>query len=108
MENFFVRFLLIFLTALGLILGGALTGSVSAALSGHSPLRTMAELAKELKIWAAVAAIGGTFHSLQTLETGLLEGQLKMVVKQLGFFFAAFAGAHLGYIMVMTLVGMRK
>lgn len=67
------------------------------------PVKDMAQLAKDLKIWAAVAAIGGSFDSLQTLETGLLEGQIRLVVKQLAFMVAAFAGAHLGYVLVMSL-----
>lgn len=66
-------------------------------------LRTMVELARDLKIWAAVAAIGGAFTSLQTLESGLLEGRLLTVVKQLCFIFSAFAGAHLGYVVVLAL-----
>lgn len=102
MERFFVKLPFIFFTALGMIIGGTLIGSISATLSGHGPLRIMCQLAKDLKIWAAVAAIGGTFDSLQTLETGLLEGQVKLVIKQLGFILAAFAGAHVGYMLVMA------
>lgn len=103
MERFVIKLFYIFFTALGMIIGGTFIGSVSATLFGYGPLRTMAQLAKDLKIWAAVAAIGGTFDSLQTLETGLLAGQMKLVLKQLGFMLAAFAGAHLGYILVITL-----
>lgn len=108
MERFVIKLLYIFFTALGMIIGGTFIGSVSATLTGHGPLRTMSEMAKDLKIWAAVAAIGGTFDSLQTLETGLLEGQIRTVLKQLGFMFAAFAGAHLGYVLVLTLAETKK
>lgn len=68
-----------------MIVGGTFIGSVSAALFGQGALRTMSELSKDLKIWAAVAAIGGTFDSLQAPETGLLAGQMRLVLKQLGF-----------------------
>lgn len=108
MEKFFVKLPFIFFTALGMIIGGTFIGSVSATLFGHGPLRTMCQLAKDLKIWAAVAAIGGTFDSLQTLETGLLEGQMRLVLKQLGFIIAAFAGAHLGYMLVMAFSNTNK
>lgn len=108
MEKFLPKLLYIFLTALGMILGGTFFGSVAATVEGHSPLRIMVELAKDLKIWAAVAAIGGTFDFFQTLESGLLEGQLRIVVKQLGFVFAAFAGAHLGYLLVLTLAESKR
>lgn len=88
-----------------MIAGGALIGSISAALTGQGPFRTMTHLAQDLKIWAAVAAIGGTFTSLQALESGLLEGQIATVIKQLGFIFSAFAGAHIGYVLILTLTG---
>lgn len=97
-----------FFTALGMIIGGALIGSVSASLTGHGPFKAMSELARDLKIWAAVAAIGGSFTSLQALESGLLELQLRTVVKQLGYIFSAFSGAHLGYVLILTLAGAKK
>lgn len=103
MERFYVKLIFIFFTALGMIIGGTFIGSVAAALFGHGPLRTMSSLAKDLKIWAAVAAIGGTFDSLQTLETGLLEGHIRLVIKQLGFMVSAFTGAHFGYVLIMAL-----
>lgn len=108
MEKFLAKLLYIFLAALGMIIGGTLIGSIAATVEGHSPQRTMLELAKDLKIWAAVAAIGGTFDFFQNLETGLLEGQLRAVIKQLGFVFAAFAGAHLGYVLVMALAESKR
>ncbi len=91
-----------------MILGGTLLGSVSATIFGYGPLRVMAQLAKDLKIWAAVAAIGGSFDSLQALETGILEGQLRLVVKQLGFMVSAFAGAHTGYLIIVALSNTNK
>lgn len=108
MENFLIRLLYIFFTAFGMITGGCFIGSISAGLIGQGPLRMMVELANDLKIWAAVAAIGGTFGSLQTLETGLLKGQLHTVVKELGFIFAAFAGSHLGYLLIRSLAESKR
>lgn len=103
MERFYIKLVYMFLTAMGMILGGTLLGSVSATLFGYGPLRVMVTLAKDLKIWAAVAAIGGSFDSLQTLETGILEGQVRLVIKQLGFMVSAFAGAHAGYLIIVAL-----
>jgi hypothetical protein len=108
MERFFVKLLYIFFTSLGMIIGGTFIGSLSATLTGYGPLRTMSQLAKDLKIWAAVAAIGGTFDSLQVLETSLLTGQLRLLIKQLGFLLAAFAGAHLGYVLIIALSNTNK
>ena len=97
-----------FLTALGMMIGGAFIGSVPSGLTGHGPFKTMCELAGDLKIWAAVAAIGGSFTSLQTLESGLLEGEIRTVIKQLCYMFSAFAGAHAGYVLIMTLADTKK
>ena len=108
MERFYVKLVYIFFTALGMIIGGSLIGSISAALFGFGPLRVMSQLAKDLKIWAAVAAIGGSFSSLQTLETGILEGEMRLVIKQLGFMVTAFAGAHLGYLIIAALSNTNK
>jgi len=105
MEKFIEKLLYMFLTALGMIIGGTLIGSISALLTGQGPFRTMTELARDLKIWAAVAAIGGTFTSLQVLESSLLEGHITTAIKQLGFIFSSFAGAHLGYVLILILVG---
>lgn len=105
MERFAEKLLYIFFTSLGMIIGGTIIGAVSAVVTGHGPFRFMGNLAHELKIWAAVAAIGGTFSSLQALESGLLEGQFTLVVKQLGFIFSAFAGAHVGYVLIMSVTG---
>jgi hypothetical protein len=91
-----------------MIVGGTMIGSISAVLTGQGPFRTMQNLAQDLKIWAAVAAIGGTFTSLQALESGLLEGQVSTVAKQLAFLFSAFAGAHLGYMLVLTVAGGKR
>ncbi len=108
MERFLAKLLYMFLTALGMIIGGSLIGSVSAGVTGHGPFKTMCELARDLKIWAAVAAIGGSFTSLQTLESGLLEGEIKTVIKQLGYIFSAFAGAHIGYLLILALADTKK
>lgn len=108
MERYMAKLLYMFLTSLGMIIGGAFIGSVSSGLTGHGPFKTMCELARDLKIWAAVAAIGGTFTSLQTLESGLLEGEIKTVIKQLGYIFSAFTGAHVGYVLILTLADTKK
>jgi len=108
MEHWAAKLLFIFFTSLGMITGGTLIGALSAALTGQGPFRTMIHLAEDLKIWAAVAAIGGSFTSLQALESGLLEGQVTAVLKQLAFLFSAFAGAHLGYVLILALAGGRQ
>jgi hypothetical protein len=65
----------------------------------------MLKLAREIKIWAIVAAIGGTFTTIEILQLGILEGEIRALIKQLFYLISAFAGAHLGYLIVIYLVG---
>lgn len=105
MEGFFPKLLLIFFTALGVVLGAAVIGSLAAILVGQPPLRTMTRLALEIKIWAIAAAMGGTFSAIEILGQGLLEGQLRVLIKQLLFIITAFSGAQVGYWLIQVLAG---
>lgn len=105
MDTFFSKILLIFFTALGVVLGAAIIGSLAAVLVGQPPLRTMIRLATEIKIWAIAAAIGGTFSTIEILGQGLLEGQFRILIKQVLFIIAAFVGAQIGYWLIHNLAG---
>ncbi|WP_406676683.1 YtrH family sporulation protein [Moorella sp. ACPs] len=105
MDGFFPRLLLIFFTALGVVLGAAVVGSLAAVLVGQPPLRTMTRLALEIKIWAIAAAMGGTFSAIEILGQGLLEGQFRILAKQLLFIIVAFIGAQVGYWLIQNLAG---
>lgn len=105
MPSFWQKSLLIFFTALGVELGGTLIGTLAAVFIGQSPIKTMTKLAVDLKIWAIVAAIGGTFTTIEILEIGILQGQLTAVAKQFIFILSAFWGAHAGLLMITGLVG---
>ncbi|WP_227766823.1 YtrH family sporulation protein [Zhaonella formicivorans] len=105
MELFYQKLILIFFTALGVLLGASLVGSLGAILVGYPPVEIMLKLAREIKIWAIVAAIGGTFTTIEILQLGILEGEIRALIKQLFYLISAFAGAHLGYLIVIYLVG---
>ncbi len=100
--------ILIFFTAMGVLLGAALVGSLAALIAREPPLGTMLRLAREMKIWAVVAAIGGTFSTIEILESGILKGEITAVLKQLFFIFSAMAGTHLGYLIVLAIAGEGK
>ena len=97
-----------FFLSMGVVLGGALFGSLAAYATGSLPLHTMTVLAERLKIWGLVSALGGTFFALKTIEVGLFEGQPTTVIKQLLFIASAFGGAHLGYLIILALGGGEK
>ncbi len=89
----------------GVILGGTLMGSLGAVFTGRAPGYSMLELADKLKIWALVAAMGGTFDTLKAIETGILVWQLGSIAKQVLLILSSFVGAHVGYLFLVYLAG---
>jgi len=106
-ESFSQKMILILFTALGVELGASLVGALAAVISHGPPLKTMTKLAYEIKIWAIVAAIGGTFTTIEVLEMGLFEGELVTVIKQILYIISAFMGAQFGYVIISWLAGGR-
>ena len=104
MNLFYEKIILIFFTAFGVILGASLIGSLSGIVMNY-PYEIMLKLAQEIKIWAIVSAIGGTFTTIEILSLGIFEGEIRTLIKQLFFLISAFAGAHLGYMVIIYLVG---
>jgi hypothetical protein len=92
-----------FFISLGVILGGSILGGMAGFLTGKPPLSEMANLAKGLKIWAIVAAIGGTFDAINNFERGYLEGSLADIVKQIAWIISAYLGARTGIIIIKWL-----
>jgi len=105
MSKFASDVTLLFFVALGVVVGGALSAAIAAVVTGQLPMSTMKTVAERLKLWAAVAALGGTFYTLQALEAGFLDGQLRNVARQVLYIVAAFAGAQLGLIIIYRFLG---
>lgn len=103
METFLNKSVLIYFTALGIILGASMIGSFAAILVKDPPIGTMLKLAKEIKIWAIVAAIGGTFSTFEVFESGLFQGELRPVIKQIIYILCALAGTQTGYYLLLIL-----
>ncbi|NLK96488.1 MAG: hypothetical protein GX272_00190 [Epulopiscium sp.] len=92
-----------FFIALGVILGGALLGCTAAILCDEKPVKMMLIFSEQLKLWAIIVALGGTFSSFEILDLGILKGEFKAVVKQILYILSAFAGAHMGYVILHAL-----
>jgi len=86
-----------FLIAFGVILGASVFAGIGALINNHPPLKTMLDVGKSIKIWAVAVALGGTFSSFQIIEQGLLKGELRAVIKQVGYILMALIGANTGY-----------
>lgn len=103
MENFINKTILIFFTALGTMLGSVLVGSLAAVLVREPPVAIMLKLARDMKIWAIAAAIGGTFSTFEILESGLFKGEVRAVIKQILYIASALGGTQAGYYIILAL-----
>ncbi|WP_336885176.1 YtrH family sporulation protein [Caldalkalibacillus salinus] len=106
--SFLVTIILDFFVAFGVLIGGCLLGGLGAIIIAqptHPPLDLMSHLADKIKIWAVVAAIGGTIDTLSAIERGFFSGSHGEVVKHLLFICSAFLGAHAGTIIIKWFVG---
>lgn len=99
-DGFIPAFIQSYFIALGVLLGGALIGGIGAFLSGDAPLTYIFKFAGKLKIWALVAAIGGTFDAFNSFERGILEGQTKDIFKQSLLIISAMGGAQTGWMII--------
>jgi|SRR5690625_3934930 len=93
-ERFFVSFIHCFFIAFGVVIGGTIIGSIGSFLTGDAPLSAMNRIAKSIKIWAIVAAIGGTFDAIETFQKGLLYGSTFDMFKQFLFIISAMFGVQ--------------
>jgi len=105
MFTFFQNILYNFFISLGVILGGCIFGGIAATFNGHPPLKTMLDLCGKIKVWAIIVALGGTFPSLKVLEVGILNGDVRSLIKQILYILSALMGAHIGYLLIYYLVG---
>lgn len=105
MDSFSNKLILVFFTALGVVLGAALLASLAALITEQPPIRIMTKVAGEIKIWAMVAAIGGTFTTIEILESGIFEGKISDALNQVFLIIGAFIGAQVGQFLISTLSG---
>ncbi|QKS72043.1 YtrH family sporulation protein [Paenalkalicoccus suaedae] len=102
-KDFLATLIIDFFVAFGVIVGGSFLGGIGAYLIGKPPLTIMNDLATTLKIWALVAAIGGTFDAISTIERGIFEGTHADIVKTSIIIVAALFGAHSGSVFIQWL-----
>ena len=98
--GFFPTFIESYFIALGVILGGSLIGGIAAFLTGQPPLTAVYRLSTDLRIWAIVAAIGGTFDAVYTFERGLFNAETRDIFKQLLVILSALGGAQTGALII--------
>lgn len=102
-ERFIATFINCYFIALGVVIGGSVIGGISSFILGEPPLTNISRLSKSLKIWALVAAIGGTFDAIYNFEKGLLYGTPLDLFKQILMIVSAMGGAHTGMTIILWL-----
>jgi hypothetical protein len=102
-RDFISNIIIDFFIAFGVILGGSLIGGIASFLVGKAPMMETVELAKKLKIWAIVAAIGGTFDTISNFERGFVNGATFEIFKQLSYILVAMAGANSAMLLLQWL-----
>lgn len=99
-ERFFATFIHCFFIAFGVIIGGTILGSVGSFLTGEAPLNAMNRIAQSLRIWAIVAAIGGTFDAIANFQKGFLDGSTMDLFKQAMFIVSAMVGVKSALLLI--------
>lgn len=105
MGNFIATLILDFFVAFGVVFGASLLGGIGAVLALQSPTHHMLTIAENIKIWALVAAIGGTIDPIRMIESNLMDSHLSPVIKQVLYIISAFIGAHMGTTLVQWICG---
>ncbi|KAB2334213.1 YtrH family sporulation protein [Cytobacillus gottheilii] len=102
MENqpFFASLFESYFIALGVLLGGSIIGALAAFITGKPPLTEVFRLSNLIRIWAIIAAIGGTFDTVYSFERGVLDGQTKDLFKQCLLILSALGGAQTGALLI--------
>ncbi|MCL6458125.1 MAG: YtrH family sporulation protein [Gorillibacterium sp.] len=105
MNAFLVKWILDFFIAFGFVLGGSLLAGIGSVLMLQPPASTMESVASNIKIWAMIAAAGGTIDPIHIIEAYFQEGYLSPAIKHILCFASAFVGAQLGYSLVHWICG---
>lgn len=99
-ERFIASFIHCFFIAFGVVIGGTIIGSIGHFATGDSPFNSMGEIAKRIRIWAIVTAIGGTFDAIANFEDGLLDGKTIDAFKQILLILSAMGGVKTAIILI--------
>ena len=94
--SFLTKCVLDFFIAFGVVLGGTMLGGIAATLILEPPTTRMLLISEQIKIWAIVAAVGGTIDPLRFIESNLTEGYISPAIKQILYIVFAFIGAQVG------------
>lgn len=96
MDVFITKAAFCFFIAFGIVMGGTLLAGLGSVFLMYPPKEKMMQVASNLKIWALVAALGGTIDPIRVIESHIAAGFFSPAVHQIGYILFAFLGAHMG------------
>ncbi|WP_141432017.1 YtrH family sporulation protein [Bacillus sp. 03113] len=102
-QPFLFSFIESYFIALGVLIGGSIIGGLAAFLTGKPLLTEIVQISKMIRIWAIIAAIGGTFDTVYSFEKGLYNGDTKDIFKQFLLILSALGGAQTGALFIYWL-----
>lgn len=95
MGEFYTKAIFCFFIGFGIVIGGTLLAGMGSVFLMTPPKVKMIQVASHLKIWALVAAVGGTIDPIRVIEANFSEGHLSPVAMQIGYILFAFLGTHM-------------
>jgi len=104
LESLIINLIMSYFLAFGVVIGGSLFGGIGAFLTHQAPILTMKQLSNDIKIWALVVSLGGTFDSFRTFESGIFDGNFSGIVRQLLMIISGLVGAYSGRVVLLWLI----
>ncbi|OCT11686.1 sporulation protein [Paenibacillus pectinilyticus] len=96
MAGFWASIIMYFCIAFGVVFGGSMLSGIAAVFTLQSPTEKMLTISENIKIWAMVAAVGGTIDPIRYIESHVALGQINPAIKQIIYIIVAFTGAQFG------------
>lgn len=85
-----------FSIAFGVVIGASMLGGIAAIITLQPSTFAMRTISENIKIWAVVAAVGGTIDPFRVIESNIFNSQYSPAIQQILHFVSAFCGAHIG------------
>ncbi len=96
MPTFWGMLIYHFLVAFGVVFGAGCFSAIAAVINDQPPMKAMTDMTVFVKVWAIAIALGGSFDSLEMFEKGILQGEIREMIREVIFIIVAMIGANCG------------
>lgn len=108
MPSFWGTLIYHFLVAFGVVFGSGCFSGIAAVINDQPPLKAIQDMSDFVKVWAIAIALGGSFNSLEMFEKGLLQGEIRAMIREVVYIISAMAGANCGSYILKLMPGFRE